>query len=69
LTPPRIRVKFPRLEKEHAIVAGLTDKQLHRSDAVKTAAPMTVVRWAHFSCPSVPGGLNPATSLDEQLAS
>jgi hypothetical protein len=48
-------------------MAGLTDKNWHASDAVKTAAPVAVVRWACSSCPSVPGGLNPATSLDEQF--
>jgi len=50
-------------------MAGITDKNWHRADAVNTAAPMTVVRRVCASYPSVPGGLNPATSLDEQFTS
>jgi hypothetical protein len=53
--------------EERAIVASLTETSWHRSDAMNAAAPVVVVRWARSSCPSVLGGLIPATSLDEQF--
>ena len=47
-------------------MAIITDKHWRRS-AVNAAAPVAVVRGLASSCSSVPGGLNPATSLDEQF--